>query len=256
LALGEDPSGGHSGVTFVIKSNLAINSDQVGLNAQRRLKILVLDDDEFDRKQVQRLSSKMTLLTEIDEAADLVALQNMLDAKIYDAILIDYRLSNGSGLDALDIIAAHKDNGTAAQIMVAGDPTYELAVQAMKQGCDEFIGKEKLDAVSMQKSVLGAILTSTKKASAHLNTELQELANSIANGVSEVCLANMKPLLFGLLQKTSLLKESGASLSEESSGAVTIIEQSCRVLGDFLEDIEAKSSQVTRTGATIVPLVK
>ena len=241
----------------MINSNLAVNSDQIGLKARRRLKILVLDDDEFDRRQVQRLSSKMAFPTEVDEAADLVALQDMLDAKVYDAILIDYRLSSGNGLDALDIIAAHKENGTAAQIMVAGDPTYELAVQAMKQGCDEFLGKEKLDAVSMQKSVLGAILTSTKKASANLNVELQDLATSIANGVSEACLTNMKPLLFGLLNKTAVLKENDASLSEQSSGAVTIIEQSCRVLAEFLEDIEARSKQVTNNaGATVVPLVK
>ena len=241
----------------MINSNLAVNSDQVGLSTQRRLKILVLDDDEFDRRQVQRLSSKMAVPTEIDEAADLIELQDMLDAKVYDAILIDYRLSSGNGLDALDIISAHKENGSAAQIMVAGNPTYELAVQAMKQGCDEFLGKEKLDAASMQRSVLGAILTSAKKASADLNIELQELADSIANGVSEVCLTNMKPLLFGLLNKTTLLKENDASLSEQSSGAVAIIEQSCRVLAGFLEDIETRSKQITDcTGAKVVPLLK
>lgn len=239
------------------KTNLAIQSDGAGIMPQRRLKILVLDDDEFDRRQVQRLSSQMAIPTEIDEAADLVALQEKLDSQIYDAILVDYQLASGNGLDALDIIAAHKENGAAAQIMVAGDPTYEIAVQAMKHGCDEFLGKDKLDALSMQKSVLGAILASTKKASASMNVELQVLANTIANGVSEVCLTSMKPMLSGILRKTTVLKENCSALSAQSSGAVTVIEQSCRVLEDFLADIEAKAVPVTDAPmAKVVPLVK
>lgn len=239
-------------------SNLAAQSTNgAGLNPQRCLNILVLDDDEFDRKQVQRLSSQMAFLTEIDEASDLVDLQDKLDSKVYDAILIDYQLSNGDGLDALDIIAAHKENGTAAQIMLAGEPTYELAVRAMKHGCDEFLGKDKLDVISMQRSVLGAILSSTKKASASLNLEIQELANSIANGVSETCLSNMKPMIMGILRKTSVLKENKNVLGDQSSGAIAIIEQSCRVLGDFLEDFEATATQVAEaTGSKVVPLVK
>ncbi len=239
------------------KTNLAIESDGAGLMPQRRLKILVLDDDEFDRRQVQRLSQKMAIPTEIDEAADLVTLQEKLDSQIYDAILIDYQLSSGNGLDALDIIAAHKENGSAAQIMVAGAPTYELAVQAMKHGCDEFLGKDKLDALSMQKSVLGAILASTKKASASMNVELQELANTIANGVSEVCLTSMKPMLSGILRKTGVLKENGTLLGAQSTGAIAIIEQSCRVLEDFLTDIEAKALPAADAPmAKVVPLVK
>lgn len=236
-------------------ANLAIRSNSVGHNPQRSLKILILDDDEFDRQRVQRLSSQMAFPTEIDEASDLVALQEKLDSKVYDAILIDYRLSSGNGLDALDTIAAHKANGSAARIMLAGKPTYELAVQAMKHGCDEFLGKDKLDGASMQKGVLGAILSSTKKASASLNVEIQELANSIANGVSEACLTNMRPMILGMLRKTSILKENKKALSDQSTGAITIIEQSCRVLGDFLEDIEA--TRITdSTGSKVVPLVK
>ncbi|MEO9822941.1 MAG: response regulator [Paracoccaceae bacterium] len=238
------------------KTNLAFKPDDAGTMPHRRLKILVLDDDEFDRQHVQRLSSKMTLPTEIDEAADLIALQKKLDSRIYDAILVDYRLSSGNGLDALDIIAAHKQNGSAAQIMVAGDPSYELAVKAMKHGCDEFLGKDKLDAISMQKSVLGAILASTKKASAHLNVEIQELAGNIANGVSELCLANMQPLVSSILRKTHALKENEHALSAQSNGAITIIEQSCGVLKDFLETMESKVSQAADPQAKVVPMLK
>lgn len=238
------------------KTNLAIKPDGAGQMPQRRLKILVLDDDEFDRRHVQRLSEQMAFPADIDEAADLIALQERLDSEVYDAILIDYRLSSGNGLDALDIIAAHKENGTAAQIMVAGDPTYELAVQAMKHGCDEFLGKEKLDAVSMQKSVLGAILASTKKASSNLHAEIQDLANAIANGVAELCLTNMQPMISGILRKTRILKEHEETLSLQSSGAITLIEQSCGVLKDFLDDMEARAGQIVDTQAKVVPLVK
>ena len=238
------------------KTNLAFKTEGTGQLPQRRLKILVLDDDEFDRRHVQRLSEEMELPTDIDEAVDLISLQEKLDSEIYDAILVDYRLSNGNGLDALDIIAAHRKNGAVAQIMVAGDPTYELAVQAMKHGCDEFLGKDKLNAMSMQKSVLGAILASTKKASAQLNLDIQELANTLANGVSELCLTRMKPTILSILSKTRVLKENDQALSPQSNGAITIIEQSCGVLKDFLEDIEAQAGQVADTGAKVVPLVK
>lgn len=237
-------------------SNLAVDSDRIGQSPQRCLKILILDDDEFDRRQVQRLSSQMAFPTEIDEATDLDTLLDRLNSCAYDAILIDYRLSNGTGLDALDIIASHNQNSSAAQIMIAGEPTFELAVKAMKLGCDEFLAKDTLDVMAIQKGIIGAILNSTKKASGTLNREIQELADAIANGVTKVCLTSIRPMISALRHKTHTLQENGASLSEQSKSAVTSIEQSCGILSNFLDGIETTASNNHNDRSKVVPLVK
>ena len=94
-------------------ANLAVNSCGLGTKDYSELRILVLDDDGFDRERLQRLSLTLPFPTRVDEADGLASLMHQLDAQIYDVILIDYRLSAGDGMDALEIINIHEVNRSA-----------------------------------------------------------------------------------------------------------------------------------------------
>ena len=237
-------------------ANLAVNSFGLGTKDYSELRILVLDDDEFDRERLHRLSLTLPFPTKVDGADGLASLMRQLDAQTYDVILIDYRLSAGDGMDALEIINTHKINRSAAQIMVAGDPQFNVAVQAMKQGCDDFIAKDRLDAKSLQESVLDALIKSTHESSKTMNHDLQELAESISNGLAEACLAKMRPMLARIKRQTNFLGQHAASMSKESVGAFQMIEQSCGVLSEFLDEIRERDPSIHAHSVSKVVLLQ
>lgn len=218
-----------------------LDARHTGRDSQRAIAILVLDDDAFDRQRLRRLASDFAFPTEVEEAESLFALDEKLDARPYDAILIDYHLAAGDGIDALDIIANHPTNRNAALVMVAGAPQYEVAVQAMKHGCHEFITKVGLNAEDLQKTVLDAVLASTQKTGAVLNQDIEALSDRLANGVMELCLMSIEPKLARMCQNVSVL-ENHATLSTGTSAALSAIRETCGTLHAFLMSFKEAST--------------
>lgn len=218
--------------------------------SQRAVGILVLDDDEFDRQRLRRLTSDFAFPTHMEEADGLFALEEKLDARSFDVILIDYNLSAGNGIEALDIISNHPVNHDAALVMVAGAPQYDIAVEAMKHGCNEFIGKTDLNSEDLQKAVLDAVLASTHKSGTLLGQDIETLSDRLAHGVMELCLVTMQPRISRMVQNVTVL-ESHATLSAEAGDGLGVIRESCKVLEEFLMSIEATPASQTER---IVPI--
>lgn len=118
---------------------------------------LILDDCEFDRKRIMRLNSKLETPLAMEGVPDINAMNNCLNAKAFDLIMIDYSLGQDDGLSALDMIQKHKLNQSAAKIMISGSTETEIAVSALKRGCSDFVSKRNLTAQKFQKSVYEAL---------------------------------------------------------------------------------------------------
>ncbi len=106
--------------------------------------ILVVDDQRFDRTRLQRLIATLDLDTHVVEADCLETMGTMLEADRFDLILLDYNLPDGTGLQALDAVRLSPKNRNAATIMVAGDGQNEIAIEALKRGCSDYITKDDL----------------------------------------------------------------------------------------------------------------
>ncbi len=230
----------------------AMHSQSTGENVNRALSILVLDDDTFDRQRLLRLASSFAFPTHVEEADSLFALEEKLDQRSFDVILLDYYLATGDGIDALDIISNHPINQGVARVMVAGAPVYTVAVEAMKHGCDEFIAKSGLKPERLQTTILEAVLASTRKAGSALLGDLEEISNSIANGVAEICLLSIKPRLSRIQRHVEIL-ESHTACHGQNNKAMDAIGRSCSVLHEFFGTLEARESE-PQTLDKIVPL--
>jgi len=84
--------------------------------------ILILDDSSFDRLRIRREVSRSGITAQIDEIACLCHLQDALDGKRYDVVIIDYFLPDGTGVEALDILLGHEVNRNAKPLLVSGNP--------------------------------------------------------------------------------------------------------------------------------------
>jgi DNA-binding NtrC family response regulator len=134
-----------------------IDTFPTGFKTRRMINALLLDDSTFDRLRIRRMSRETGMPIRLDEIASLDGLAGVLDAETFDLILIDYQLSDGNGLQAIDIIQNHPKNGLCPTIMVAGGDNPEIAVRAMKMGCIDYLAKAQLSANTLRNAVVEAI---------------------------------------------------------------------------------------------------
>lgn len=113
---------------------------------ERPYEVLLLDDSEFDRKRLKRSMTKAAGPCTIAEAESLAAMGNLLEAKAYDMILLDYALEDGNGIDALKLCKAAPLNAQTLFVMVTGSDSDVLETNALRAGFDTFLTKDGINA--------------------------------------------------------------------------------------------------------------
>lgn len=143
----------------MIASTATFASAPVPVPMSRGIRALLLDDNNFDRARIRRLSTKTELPLDIDEVGSIAELDEAVGQENYDLILIDYRLPVGDGMEALDHVLQSDLNKHAGKIMITGDVTQETAITAMRSGCHDFLTKETMDVAALRKAMLNALAT-------------------------------------------------------------------------------------------------
>lgn len=105
--------------------------------------VLILDDCEVDRMKMRRLIEAAELPFDLVEAETLEAMEQALNARDFDLVLIDFYLVGSTGFEALELLGKMAGQ-RPVPIMVTGDEQTEIAVQAMKMGCADYLSKERL----------------------------------------------------------------------------------------------------------------
>ena len=121
------------------------------------IRALLLDDSNFDRARIRRLSQKTELSIHLDEVDSIEAMDIAVAKQNYDLILIDYRLPVGDGMEALHHVLSNDGNKDAGKIMITGDGARQTAMQAMRGGYHDFLTKEEMDAQGLRDAMLNAV---------------------------------------------------------------------------------------------------
>lgn len=119
----------------------AIQKPTNGLS--KPLNAIVLDDDEFDRQRLCRMMRKFDMNVSVVAVATINDMMTTLERQKFDVFLIDYRLKEATGLDALEHLQG-ETFADATKIMLSGFQKTDVAVAAMQKGCADFIGKDDL----------------------------------------------------------------------------------------------------------------
>ncbi|MFK7941275.1 MAG: response regulator [Roseovarius sp.] len=125
---------------------------------------LILDDEAIDRSRLRRMAKHSKLPLKIFEAPSLSAMSDAMEEEAFDLFFLDYKLPEGDGLDAVNLIRNQPANCDAALIMITGLEARDLAVSAFRQGCDDLITKAELSP-DLLKDRIHAALSPTERAS-------------------------------------------------------------------------------------------
>ncbi len=122
-------------------------------------RILIVDDDLNFRSAQKRILRRMKLRpsskVEVIEASSGTEAMELLRVVDIDCILLDYNMPGGSGLDWLKKFLSK--NRYLAVVMLTGQGSEQLAVNAMKNGAMDYLVKGSLTPEDLERSILNAV---------------------------------------------------------------------------------------------------
>jgi len=102
----------------------------------KKVKILVVDDDKVDQMAFERFANEEKLPYDYIIAGSVKEAKQVLEREKFDAVLLDYMLGDGTAFDLFDKVKE------SPFIIVTGTADYEIAVQAMKSGAYDYLIKD------------------------------------------------------------------------------------------------------------------
>jgi diguanylate cyclase (GGDEF)-like protein len=138
--------------------------------------LLIIDDDEVDRKSIARTLKLLNGGYELYEASDGLSGLAMAQARAFDCILVDYHLPD---IDGLDLVVELRDslNAQSPIVMLTGEGSEAVAVEAMKRGVYDYLPKAQLGPDTLSRVICHAVEKHTlQKQLAEAQRKLERLA--------------------------------------------------------------------------------
>ncbi|MBN2038599.1 MAG: diguanylate cyclase [Spirochaetes bacterium] len=110
---------------------------------QKKIRVLIVDDDRIIRVAVQRILNRNSNAYSIDEADSRSAMMDMLKKNEYDCIILDYFLRDTEGLHLLEDLKQMKIQTPV--IMMTGQGDEMIAVRTLKAGAYDYLPKSILN---------------------------------------------------------------------------------------------------------------
>ncbi len=139
--------------------------------------ILIVEDDKADRRILRRRlerSGQRYVVHEASCAETGLALFSRVEP---DCVLLDHHLPNCTGLEFLGRMSERGAPVNSPVIMITGDESQRLGIQAMKLGVAELISKQELDRVDLPGTVEGVIEIRDRNREAARKMYAQKLAS-------------------------------------------------------------------------------
>jgi PAS domain S-box-containing protein len=149
--------------------------------ATKRLRILVVEDDLIDRKQMERLLSRSSLSTyDIEFSAYLEKALSLLGEREFDILLLDLNLPDSAGLNTL--VTVEKTYPRVPKIVVTGEGDEEIGLKAVAGGAQDYLVKGKFNTYTLVRAINYSI---ERKKSEEALRESSGKLNAILESVSD-----------------------------------------------------------------------
>lgn len=234
----------------------ALTPDEINsapARTREKISALILDDCNFDRRRLMRDCRKAGLDIEFTEVSTITGMSRALDSRTFDIVFVDYRLTDGSGLGALETIYGHPSHGDCATIMISGDGDADIGARAVRMGCNDYIEKARINPDSICDAVIAAVRKSRLQRESVKSPGPSHAVKEGSDGLDEDRLREMEPILRRMMRQVRRQHRSpdgttSAELRED-------FEASCRELWDFfltLEDSTAEPAARTTSDSGVV----
>lgn len=208
-------------------------------------RLLILDDERFDRHRLQRLCSTLPQAIELATADCLAALAQHLEGAQFDLIFVDHNLPDGNGMDALEMIRLCPRNCTAATVMITGRARGVLEQEAADQGCAAFLSKDELTGDLFAQTVAHALRHRSASPPPEAPYERAAVETLLARARVDFA-RDMKPLVSRMLRQLRLARGGfdATGIAPQSGIQGQSVEDSCIALWDYLIALEQQDASL------------
>ncbi|MEM7596747.1 MAG: response regulator [Pseudomonadota bacterium] len=201
------------------------------------LRILILDDSDFDLRRVSRMISEIRSDVEITATKTLDEFASAFKSGAYDLCLIDHSLGNGkTSTDAISIIKSSATAADTPAVLVTGMSDDAVIIEAVQLGFVSYLQKGSM-TVSALKTVITEALDEVAL-TATSNADRLEMVNQVMDDVAFLYSSNTKKHLSKIYQNANFLRQCIAQRQLPSPEAVDEIESSCFAVWRFLDEAE------------------
>ena len=124
--------------------------------SQTLLTILLVDDSTADRVLYRHFLSNTGTYTFLEAATGEEGLRLCQTAQL-DCLILDFSLPDMDGFGFLDTLQAETASLPCPVVMLTGQETEQLAVQAMRRGIQDYVVKDDLSADTLRRVVANAV---------------------------------------------------------------------------------------------------
>lgn len=200
--------------------------------------ILLVEEQSFDRMRLRRLIATLEFDTHIVEADCLEAMGTMLEQDTFDLILLDFNMPDGNGLQALDAVRLSPKNRNAATIMVAREDQSDVALEALKRGCSDYITEYELTEDVFKRATINALQKSHLSQGIESQNNRRRQMETVLTRFSTECASEIKPVVSQMIRQLRDLRDAGTLSADDHAQRHDTIERSCVRLLEFLTDLE------------------
>ena len=206
-----------------------------------RLSLLIVDDDDVDRVALRRALKQAGVRADISEAAGGDEALETLARERFDCIFLDYQLP---GADGLQVLRAIRNAGVQTPVIaLTGQGDEQTAVELMKAGAADYMGKGQLSAERLSRSLRHAMALFRSEEARRQLLEREKAARQeaqAANHAKDEFLATLshelRTPLNAILGWVRLLN-SGSLDPATTQRALEIIERNTRLQAQLIEDL-------------------
>ena len=208
-----------------------------------RYKILLIEDDTLDQTVFKRLVKDKNLPYDYTIAGSVSEAWGILDSEIFDIVIADYLLGDGTALDILSLV---KDTPV---ILVTGAGDEEVAITAWKAGAYDYLIKDHERNYLKVLPLTVENVVKHKKAEEKLE-EYDQLKGKLAITVSHELRTSLR-ILKGISSDamTGALGPISDELQKKLEIADRTIDNLAKIISDFLDisNIETGKIQLRET---------
>lgn len=147
-----------------------------------QLRVLLVDDNPQDRELVMHELRKAFPDADISAAINQLQLDERIRLANFQLVITDYHLHWSDGIRVLQYVKRHLPN--CPVIMFTGTGSEEVAVEAMKQGLDDYIIKNVKHLVRLQAAVRTVLEhANTRRRMDELASRLESILSQLQVGV-------------------------------------------------------------------------
>lgn len=216
----------------------ASRGGDVADDLKAEVQALLVDDNRFDRRRIIHEAERAGLNIRFTEAANCAEARAKAAETEFGLFILDYCLPDGDGLALAREITANDLKSGAPVIMIAGEGVTQIAVEAMRAGCADYLIKGSVNSESLVRAILNALEKSRLTRERNVAVAEKDVFKSVLERFARDCVSEMKPAVIRMMRQVRDLSDLSTAAGDRAGTKIQDLAASCGLLQDFLEEIE------------------